>query len=285
MTRFGNTGRWGRSRGRCLYLTYVINNTGYDDIQQENIPNDEMALHSGMEARSVRRQDRQTRCARARPQERRRDRSAHAQRAFVGRQGCDDPVANVDIVDGKTVSSQRIDKAAVKAFRRATKSISVANLRSIQPARYAVAGSPICCLVCVTDEQRSSADSSHDPCRVPGISARRPCSTTCCRACLGAGLRPSERFWLIEAITSELNGTKRTVEVLAMAVRVVLCAQPLVHHADSSGAFATAASAHHHRGQRSPIRRHRPTLSTPDLSARRCWTLSSPFWTPGRAAT
>ena len=94
---------------------YVINNTGYDDIQQENIPNDEMALHSGMEVEAsdgkIGKLDALVLDPKSGAVTDLLMRKGH----LWGAKDVTIPVANVDIVDGKTVYL-KIDKAAVKAL-------------------------------------------------------------------------------------------------------------------------------------------------------------------------
>ena len=94
---------------------YVVNNTGYDDIQEENIPDAEMALHSGM---GVEASDGKIGKLDALVL----DPKSGAVTALLMRKGhlwgakeITIPVANVDFVDAKTVYL-KIDKAAVKAL-------------------------------------------------------------------------------------------------------------------------------------------------------------------------
>jgi sporulation protein YlmC with PRC-barrel domain len=94
---------------------YVINNTGYDDIQQESIPNDEMALHSGMEVEAsdgkIGKLDALVLDPKSGAVTDLLMRKGH----LWGAKDITIPMANVDVVDGKTVYL-KIDKAAVKAL-------------------------------------------------------------------------------------------------------------------------------------------------------------------------
>ena len=103
------------SSGDAYTSQYVVNDTGYDDIQEENIPKGELAVYSGMEVEAsdgkVGKLDELVLDPKSGAITHIQMRKGH----LWGKKDVAIPVENIEFTDGKTVYL-KIDKNAVKAL-------------------------------------------------------------------------------------------------------------------------------------------------------------------------